>query len=61
MYLDEKRDWVPPEWPEKPARRLTEKQESLLMWIMMANLLLLFVAPIAGVTLFGALFALLGG
>jgi hypothetical protein len=61
MYLDTKREWVPPEWPEKPPRRLTERQESVLMWLLGVNLLLLFVGPLAGVTLFDGIYALFAG
>ena len=52
----------PPPWRPDPAkRRLTPRQESTMAWILGFNLLVLFVAPIAGVTLFDALLSIFGG
>ncbi|GBU16556.1 MULTISPECIES: hypothetical protein [Methylobacterium] len=49
-----KPSWEPPRKP-----RLTKRQESVLLWIIGANLLLLLVAPIGGATVFHALLAMM--
>ncbi len=56
-------DWPPPpRWePSKPVPpRVSPRQERVLMWVVGLNLLLLFVAPIAGGSLIHLLVALLG-
>lgn len=58
MYLDTKYEWQPPEETPKPPRRLSERQENVLAWVVAANLALLFVGPLAGATLFEGLYAL---
>jgi len=62
MFVDY-RNWRPPE-PIEPAPqrpRLTRQQEKRLIWAVGLNLLMLFLGPLAGVTMFDALAALFGG
>ncbi len=59
MYLDEKREWRPPE-PAGAGRRLTDRYEKLLLWAIGAFVLSLVVAPIGGASVIQAIMALLG-
>ncbi|MBB3996842.1 hypothetical protein [Aureimonas pseudogalii] len=63
MYVDFRNDGPPPEpWkPERPKARLTGRQEKLLVWIVCFNLLMLFLGPLAGVTLLDAVIAYFRG
>ena len=47
-----KPSWEPPRKP-----RLTKRQERVLIWIIVANLLLLLVAPVGGATIIHAILA----
>lgn len=60
MFVDN-RDWPPPApWqPERPARRLTIRQAQMMRNIVVFNLVMLVFGPLAGVTLFDAVAALL--
>ena len=50
----------PPEPPSRPAApRLDKKAEARFTWAIAVNMLLLLLMPLAGATLFDALFALL--
>ncbi|RFC65193.1 hypothetical protein DYI37_04925 [Fulvimarina endophytica] len=53
MYLDEKNEWQPPERPER--RQMTPREQKVIGWLIGANIVLLFVAPIGGATVIGAL------
>ncbi|GJE03123.1 hypothetical protein [Methylobacterium isbiliense] len=48
--------WEPP--PREP--RLTKGQERVILWLIVVNVLLLFVAPIGGATIIHAVLAMLG-
>lgn len=61
MYLDTKNEWDPPDGMPPPPPRLNPRQERVLLWLLAVNLLLLFVAPLAGVTIFEGLYALFVG
>jgi hypothetical protein len=50
--------WTPPWEPPPRKPRLTPRQERVLIWIIAANAVLWFVAPIGGATLFQAVAAL---
>ncbi|WP_294351992.1 hypothetical protein [uncultured Sphingomonas sp.] len=60
MFVDN-RDWPPPApWqPERPTRRLTIRQAQVMRNIVVFNLVMLIFGPLAGVTLFDAVAALL--
>ncbi len=60
MFVDT-RDWPPPPpWqPERPARRLTDRQARVMRNIVAFNLVMLIVGPLAGVTLLDAVAAVL--
>jgi hypothetical protein len=61
MFVDLPHYWSPPE-PPPPQRRypeLTIRQQKVLAWIIGFNVLMLFLAPIAGVTLFDVIAAVL--
>ncbi len=63
MYVDSRNDWPAP-GPRKPPRphsRLTKRQETVVIWIIAFNLVMLLLAPLAGVTLFDAIIALMRG
>ncbi|WP_167858483.1 hypothetical protein [Methylobacterium nonmethylotrophicum] len=47
--------WEPP--PRQP--RLTQRQERMLVWIIVVNVLLWFMAPIGGATLIQAALAMM--
>ncbi|MEN3793292.1 hypothetical protein [Fulvimarina sp. MAC3] len=52
MYLDEKNEWQPPERPAHPARpEITERQQKVLGWLILANVAVILVAPIGGASL----------
>ena len=59
MYVDFRDDWPPlePLKPERPKRRLSRRQETVLLCIISFNLLMLVLGPLAGATLFGAAIA----
>lgn len=62
MFVDY-RNWRPPEpLPEPPGPpKLTRAQEKTLMWAIGLNVAMLFLAPLAGVTIFQAFWAWAGG
>ncbi len=62
MFVDY-RNWRPPEPAEpQPSRpRLTRTQEKRLIWAIGLNLLMLFLGPLAGVTMFDVFVALVSG
>ncbi|MCK8785789.1 hypothetical protein M0638_15525 [Roseomonas sp. NAR14] len=63
MYVDWN-DWPPPyrEPPPPPPRpRFTKRDERLVVWVLGVNLLLWFLAPLAGVTFLHAILAVLRG
>lgn len=53
MFLDLQNAWPPPE-PWRPERkpRITRRQQRAIGWIVMFNLLMLLLGPLAGATLF---------
>ena len=54
MFLDTRDPWPSPEpWP--PAAPLPSRAERVVMRLVAVNLVLLFVAPIGGASLFGLL------
>ncbi|WP_407520804.1 hypothetical protein [Methylobacterium oryzisoli] len=57
MYVEGgwKPAWEPP--PREP--RLTKRQERVFLWLIVVNVVLLFVAPIGGTTIIHAVLALL--
>jgi hypothetical protein len=59
MFVDLPHYWSPPE-PQRPRPRLTERQQKVMGWIIGFNVMMLFLAPIAGITIFDVLLALLG-
>jgi len=62
MFLDLDANWTPPEpWTPPPHRapRLTKRKEGLVMGLVGFNVLMLLLAPIAGVTFFDILVAAL--
>ncbi len=59
MYLDEKNEFRPSE-PAKPARRLTVREEKIMLSAIGVFLLSMLIAPIGGATVIQALFAALG-
>ena len=61
MFLEDKR-FGPLAPPDPPPRgpKLTPRQGRVLTWVIVANVVLLLVAPIGGMTLFNALAVLLG-
>ncbi len=63
MFVDFNNAFPPPEpWkPERPASRVTKRQERTIGWIIGLNLVLLLVGPFAGATIFDAVMALLKG
>ena len=63
MYVDSRNDWpVPgPRKPQRPRNRLTKRQETVVVWIIGFNFLMLLLAPLAGVTLFDAIIAIMRG
>lgn len=59
MFVDFRNAWPPPEPPyPRPVRRVTPRAERVLSWIVIFNLVMLVVGPLAGVTLFDFLRAL---
>lgn len=50
--------WEPP--PEPERRRLTKREESVVLWIIGANLLFVLLAPIGGATVVHAVRAMFG-
>ncbi len=61
MFLETKNHWIPPERPDRPAPRLSPRGARVLSWLVGFNLLMLLVAPIAGVTFIDVLRSLLAG
>jgi hypothetical protein len=60
MFVDLPHYWSPPEPPRRrQPPKLTKRQEKVLGWIIGFNLVMLFVAPLAGVTMFDVVLALL--
>jgi hypothetical protein len=57
MYVDEA--WRPPGEPQPREPRPTERQERVFLWLIAVNLLLLFIAPVAGATIIHAILAVL--
>ncbi|MBB3952434.1 hypothetical protein [Aureimonas jatrophae] len=62
MFVDY-RNWRPPEpLPERPLPpKLTRRQEKVLLWAIGLNVVALFVAPLAGVTVLQAFWAWVAG
>jgi hypothetical protein len=60
MYVDFRSDWPPPEprKPSCPTKRLSRRRESVLLYVIGFNLLMLVLAPLAGATVFDAVIAL---
>lgn len=49
-----------PSWEPPPRRpRLTRRQESVILWFIVLNALMLLIAPIGGATVIQAVIALL--
>ncbi len=59
MFVDFRDQTPPPPWSPTPPRRLSKDQEKLLGTAIIANIVLLLVAPIGGATFIAALIALL--
>jgi hypothetical protein len=57
MYVDFRRQWPPPPpWQPPPApRRLSKRDETIVLWLIAFNALMLLIAPIGGATLVDAL------
>ncbi|MBW6528638.1 hypothetical protein KZ813_17490 [Sphingomonas sp. RHCKR7] len=59
MFMDFRDQPPPPRWEPRPARpRLSPRQERWLGRLVLANMLLLLLAPIGGATLVDALITL---
>jgi len=61
MFLDLNNDWTPPEpWNPPPRRqpRLSKRKEGLVIGLVGFNVLMLLLAPIAGMTFFDIAIAL---
>lgn len=62
MFLDTRDPWPPPDpWSPPPRRdrpELGKRREGVMLSLVGINLLLLFVAPIAGITFFDIALAL---
>ncbi|NOW45625.1 hypothetical protein FHW96_001780 [Novosphingobium sp. SG751A] len=59
MFLDTRDPWPPPDpWSPPPRRDPNRRREGLVMSLVGLNLLLLFIAPIAGITFFDIALAL---
>lgn len=60
MFVDFRNAWPPPEpWTPKPVRpKLTRRQGKVMTWVIAFNLLMLFVGPLAGASLFDAVAAI---
>ncbi|EAU42635.1 hypothetical protein FP2506_07336 [Fulvimarina pelagi HTCC2506] len=55
MYLDEKNEWRPPERRSRPSPpQITERQQRVLGWLIMANVVGLLVAPVGGASIIHA-------
>jgi hypothetical protein len=64
MFVNHNADWPPqPEPPQPPPPRphLDRRAEARIGWVIALNLLMLLIAPLAGITLFDAARALFGG
>jgi hypothetical protein len=64
MFVNFNGDWPPPPEPPpapSPRPRLDRRAEARLGWVIAINLLMLLLAPLAGITLFDAVRALFGG
>ena len=63
MFVPFDEGWPPPpRWEPRPERpRLSKRDEGRLLWLIGVNLLLLFVAPLAGVSVLQVIAALWGG
>ncbi len=48
MFLDLQGYGRRPEEPPPPPRRLSPQGEKVMLWVICVNILLLFIAPIAG-------------
>ena len=59
MFLDEKNEWRQPE-PAASRRRLTPREETIMLWSVGAFLVSMVVAPIGGATVIHALLASFG-
>ena len=60
MYLDEKNEWNPqkPARPTKRGNPLTEREETLILWVVGLNLAAILIAPIGGASVVEACIAL---
>jgi hypothetical protein len=60
MFVDFRDQFPPPPWqPRPPGRRITRRQERLIGAIVLANMALLLLAPVAGGTIIAGLLAIL--
>ncbi|MBE7220744.1 MAG: hypothetical protein INR64_19930 [Caulobacteraceae bacterium] len=62
MFVEGGGGWQPSPWrpPQRP-RRMTKREESVILWLVAVNLLLLVVAPIGGATIVEAVIAAFAG
>ena len=61
MFVEEGGGWEPLPWKPPSRRRLTDREERVIMWLIPFCVLLLLVAPIGGATVVQAVIALFGG
>ena len=61
MFVDERGGWEPLPWKPPSRRRLTDRQERVILGLITFNALFLLVAPIGGATVIQAVIALFGG
>ncbi|MCE7029707.1 hypothetical protein [Jiella avicenniae] len=59
MYLDEKNQWGPID-PAGNGRRLGDRDEKVLLWVIGIFLASLVIAPIGGASVIEAMLALIG-
>ncbi|WP_167591848.1 hypothetical protein [Jiella endophytica] len=58
MFLDEKNEWSP---PEPGRRRLSERDETIILWSVGAFVVSLVIAPIGGASVIQAIYAVVAG
>ena len=57
MFVDLPGSWPPQDPPpDPPRRRLSVREQKVLMWLLGVNVLLLLIAPVGGATLIQLLF-----
>lgn len=62
MFVEGGGGWKPAPWqPPRRPRRMTEREESVLLWLVALNLVMLLVAPIGGATIVEAVVAAFSG